>query len=106
MSKFILVLSAFAMIVSVTVCVSHAHASVDNAPSEISLDIDADAPEHNTLGSNSCDMACGGCCVHHAMDTSYGVNNFALIDSNPMRLLSSTLVASDYIYGLKRPPKS
>ncbi len=106
MSKFFLILSAFALIVSVTVCASHvAHASVDTA-SEISANIDADSSDDNSLGSNGCDMTCGGCCVHHAMDTSYGIKDLVSVGKDQMLLPDTTLFVSDFMYGLKRPPKS
>ena len=106
MSKFFLILSAFAMIVSVTVCASHAaHASVDT-DTEISISIDVDGSSDNTLGSNGCDMSCGGCCVHHAMNTSFGVKDFIALGKDQMSLPNTPLFVSDLIYGLKRPPKA
>lgn len=106
MSKFFLILSAFTLIVSVTVCASHvAHANVDNA-SEISISIDADSSSDHALDSNGCEMSCGGCCVHHAMDTSHDVKDFASIGKNQMSLPDTNLFVSGFIYGLKRPPKS
>jgi len=106
MSKFFLILSAFALIVSVTVCVSHAaHASVDT-DTEISISIDADGSSDNKLGSNGCDMLCGGCCVHHAMNTSFGVKDFAVLGKDQMSLPNTSLFVSDLIYGQKRPPKA
>ena len=105
MSRFFLILSAFAMIVSVTVCVSHAaHADVDTG-SELSISIDADSSEDTSLGSNGCDMSCGGCCVHHAIDTSHG-SNLASTGDGKLSMPDTTLFVSDFIYGLKRPPKA
>ncbi len=106
MSKFFLILSAFAMIVSVTVCVSHAaHADVDTG-SELSISIDADSPEDMSLGSNGCDMSCGGCCIHHAVNASHGNSDLASLSKGKLLVPDTTLVMSDFIYGLKRPPKS
>ena len=105
MSKLFLILSAFAMIVSVTVCASHvAHASVDT-DTEISISIDADNSEDTSLGSDGCDMSCGGCCIHHAFDTSQG-NNLASAGKGKLLMPDTTLLVSDFIYDLKRPPKS
>ena len=93
------------MIVSVTVCVSHAaHADVDTG-SELSISIDADSSEDTSLGSNGCDMSCGGCCVHHAIDTSHS-GNLASTDDGKLLMPDTTLFVSDFIYGLKRPPKA
>ena len=107
MSKFFLILSAFALIVSVTVCASHAaHASDGRTSSEISISVDADAPDDNTsLGSNGCDMSCGGCCVHHVIHSSHGASN-AVTGKDQLFMPDTTLFVSDFIYGLKRPPKS
>jgi len=94
------------MIVSVTVCVSHAaHADVDTG-SELSISIDADSPEDTSLGSNGCDMSCGGCCVHHAVNTSHGNSDLASLSKGKLLMPDTTLFVSDFIYGLKRPPKS
>ena len=106
MSKFFLILSAFALIVSVTVCASHsAHASVDT-DKEMSVSIDADSPDDNSLGSNGCDMSCGGCCVHHVIHTSHGVSTLASDGKGQLLMPDTNLFVSDFIYGLKRPPKS
>ncbi len=105
MNKFFLILSAFALIVSVTVCASHsAHASVDTE-SEISISIDADSPSDTSLGSNGCDMSCGGCCVHHVINT-YGISTLASVGKGQLLMPDTDLFVSDFIYGLKRPPKS
>ena len=105
MSKFILLFTAFAMIVSATVCASHiAHASVDT-DTEISISIDADSSEDSSLGSNGCDMACGGCCVHHAM-ASFDVKDLTALGKDQMSLPNTSLFVSDLIYVLKRPPKA
>ena len=106
MNKFILLFTAFAMIVSATVCASHAaHASVDT-DTEISISIDADSSEDTSLGSNGSDMACDGCCIHHAMSASLGVKALTVTGKNKMLLPDTPLFVSDLIYGLKRPPKA
>lgn len=105
MSKFFLILSAFAMIVSSMVCLSHAHADV-NTGSELSISIDADSSEDTSLGDNGCDMSCGGCCVHHAVNTSHGNSDLASLSKGKLLMPDTTLFVSDIIYGLKRPPKS
>lgn len=106
MSKFILLFTAFTMIVSVTVCASHAaHASVDT-DTEISISVDADSSEDTSLGSNGCDMSCGGCCVHHATGTSHGTSDLLSVGKDQLFKLDTALFVSDVIYGLKRPPKA
>lgn len=106
MSKFFLILSAFALIVSVTVCASHsAHAGVDT-DTEISTSIDIDNQGDTSLGSNGCDMTCGGCCVHHATNTSHGISDLTSVGKGQLLMPDTTLFVSDFIYGLKRPPKA
>ena len=106
MNKFILLFTAFAMIVSATVYASHvAHASVDT-DTEISISIDADSSEDTSLGSNGSDMACGGCCVHHAMNASFGIKDLTSMGKDKMLLPNTPLFVSDLIYDLKRPPKA
>jgi hypothetical protein len=106
MSKFFLILSAFALIVSVTVCASHvAHASVDTN-TDISISIDIDNQNDNSLGSNGCDMSCGGCCVHHATGTPHGTSDLPSVGKDQLFKFDATLFVSDVIYGLKRPPKA
>ena len=93
------------MIVSVTVCVSHAaHADVDTG-SELSISIHADSSEDTSLSSDGCDMSCGGCCIHHAIDTSHS-NSLASAGNGKLLMPDTNLFVSDFIYGLKRPPKS
>jgi hypothetical protein len=101
MSKFLLTLSAFAMIVSVTVCISHAHATIDT---EISISIDDHNHEDDSQSSNSCDMSCGGCCVHHAI-ALHGASDLASADKSELLMPDTALLVSDVIYGLKRPPR-
>ncbi|MGH1374555.1 MAG: hypothetical protein ACRBBW_21140 [Cellvibrionaceae bacterium] len=93
------------MIVSVTVCASHVTRANIDTGSELSLSIDTDGSEDTSLGSNDCGMLCGGCCVHHAVDTSHNANFASVGDRKPL-MPDTTLFVSDVIYGLKRPPRS
>tara|TARA_Y100000590_G_scaffold16019_2_gene19415 strand:+ start:5545 stop:5865 length:321 start_codon:yes stop_codon:yes gene_type:complete len=106
MSRFILIFSAFAMIFSMTICASNAHADI--APgSELSISIDADNPEDSNPSSNSdSDIFCVGCCAHHAANTSHGNSDLASLSKGKLLMPDTTLSVSDFIYGLKRPPKS
>lgn len=88
-----------------TVCVSHAHASV-NTDAETSISIDADNSEDTFLGDSGCDMSCGGCCVHHAIDTLSKNSDLASLGKGKLFMPGTTLLVSDFIYGLKRPPKA
>ncbi len=93
------------MIVSMTVCVSHAHASIDT-DTEISISIDNDNSEDTSQGGSGCDMPCGGCCVHHAIDTFSKNSDLASVGKGKLLMPDTTLLVSDFIYGLKRPPKA
>ncbi len=93
------------MIVSVTICASHAHASVEN-----DIEISASSHDHstgnNSLDNDGCDMSCGGCCVHHLIGTFQGNDNIISLAKQKLLLPEAQLLVSDVIYGLKRPPKS
>ncbi len=105
MRKFFLVISTFAMIVSVTVCASHAHASVDNGL-EISVSTHDHSAKDNSLDNDGCDMSCGGCCLHHAIGNFQGNDKIISLAKHKLLLPEAQLLVSDVIYGLKRPPKS
>ena len=95
----------FSLIVSITVCASHvAHANVDTS-SEISVTVDVDNSNDNLLGDNSCDMACGGCCIHHAMGTASNVEKIESLNAKAVSSYPSIFVSQN-TNGLKRPPKS
>lgn len=89
------------LIVSVTICATHdAHASVGTS-SEASLSIDVDTSSDN----NACDMACGGCCIHHAMGTASNVEEIESLNAKAVSAYTSMFVSQN-TNGLKRPPKS
>lgn len=98
-------LLVFSLIVSVTVCASYvAHAGADTS-SELSVTVDIDNSNDNSLGDNSCEMACGGCCIHHAMDTTNDIKEVVSLKATAVSIYQSVFV-SQSIHGLKRPPKS
>ncbi len=106
MSRIFLIFTLFAMIASMTVSATHAHANVDS-PSEISISVDLDdSGDHNALGSKDCDVACGGCCIHHAMSNSNQIDSLSSSAKDRLQVPHESIFVSDYIYGLKRPPKS
>ena len=106
MSKFFLIFTLFAMIVSMTVSATHAHANADS-PSEISISVDLDdSGDHNALGSKDCDVACGGCCIHHVMNNTNQIIGLSSLAKDKLQVPHESIFVSDYIYGLKRPPKS
>ena len=105
MSRFLLIISAFAMIVSVTVCASYAHASIDSGI-EISASSHDHSSENNSFDNDGCDMSCGACCFHHAMGTLQGNETLSSLAKHKLLLPDAQMLVSDFIYGLKRPPKS
>ena len=106
MSRVFLIFTLFAMIVSMTVSATHAHASVDS-PAEISISVDLDdSDDHNALGSKDCDVACSSCCIHHAMSNSNQIIGLSPLVKDKLQVPHESIFVSDFIYGLKRPPKS
>tara|TARA_R110002124_G_scaffold149220_1_gene314927 strand:+ start:64659 stop:64964 length:306 start_codon:yes stop_codon:yes gene_type:complete len=101
------------MILSMTVCLSHAHAGVDanNAlNTEISISIDTDKSSHNShnenQGSSECEISCNGCCVHHALSAPRGPSNINAAVEIERLMPDTALYVSDVIDGLKRPPRA
>ena len=108
MSKFFLIFSMFAVIVSMTVCASHAHASLSTL-SEIPVSvvtIDVDSQENSTSSGNDCGITCGGCCVHHLINTFDKPSNTGPMGKSKMLMPDTNISVSDIIYNLKRPPRS
>jgi hypothetical protein len=105
MRRVFLIFTLFAMIVSMTVSATHDHASVDS-PSEISISVDLDdSGDHNHLGSKDCDIACGGCCIHHVMNNSNQITSLPSSAKDRLQVPHASIFVSDFIYGLKRPPQ-
>jgi hypothetical protein len=106
MSKVFLIFTLFALIVSVTVTAAHAHVEIDT-PSEISSTIHLDSDDdHNDLGNQNCEMACGGCCIHHVMNSFNQTYSVSSLSKEKLHILNTDVFVSDFIYGLKRPPRS
>lgn len=105
MRSFIMILSVFALLVTVTVSVAHADIMLASADVTVSQD-HQHTPDSDSY-SDCCDMACGGCSLHchhiasHTSDTSLEAPN-----STQTFLSIEKLALSEVIYGLKRPPKS
>lgn len=105
MTRFFLLLSVFAMIVSVTVCVSHIH-NGSGSNNEISVVVDSDSQNHSSLENQGCDMACGGCCIHHIIHSPKEINTLSVLGKGQRLIPDTTLFVSDLTYSLKRPPKA
>ena len=105
MSKVFLVFTLCALIVSMTVSAAYAHVEIDT-PSEISSTINLDSDDdHNYLGNQDCEMTCSGCCIHHVMNSSNQTHSLSSLSKEKLHALNTNVFVSDFIYGLKRPPR-
>ena len=108
MKRSLSILLVFSMLVAMMAYTAHvAHANFDNASklsSNIDIDASKNAPDSSSKG-DECGMACGGCCISHkTVDTSF--NKIFITDGDENRLTRDTsLFVSEFIAGLKRPPK-
>jgi hypothetical protein len=107
MRRFLIALSLFALVVSVTASLAHAPTNSFNTQTHVSSDIDhsPDDPAY----PDCCDMTCGGCGIHHHHHLAHGLNDaFSLQASlKSQRAFGKELVyLSDFVYGLKRPPRA
>lgn len=105
MKKYFLIFTLFAMVFSVTLSVAHACTDIETSV-EISAthDIDSSDTDEAPLASHDCEMACGGCCIHH-ISTSSADTLIPSVSETPFPF-ELDVVLSDVAYGLKRPPKS
>ena len=106
MRKFLMILSIFALVVSITASLAHAHTNFPDTQTHVSSDMDH-GPD-NTAYPDCCDMACGGCGMHHHHHLAQGLNDsFSLQASMKDRQAfgKEAIYISDFVYGLKRPPR-
>lgn len=110
MRKFLMILSVFALLVSLTVSLVHAETVCNGASSEICASQHMDnAPDNDAAPDGCCDMTCGGCGMHHNHHmSSHMHDDFSLrVSGKDQRSLDRQQIhISDLIYGLKRPPKA
>ena len=110
MRKLIMIISVFAFFATSLAGLAHAETGCDPS-TEIceTQHINTDnAPDDNT-SNEGCDMACSGCHVHCHNHISSTANNDLSIEFNAKKLTllgHELLYISDFIYGLKRPPKA
>ena len=110
MRKFLMILSVFSLLVSLTASLAHAETICNEASSEICASAHVDNAPDTDPANECCDMACGGCGMHchsHHM-TSNMHEGFSLkAESKDQRMSGQAQIhISDLIYGLKRPPKA
>lgn len=110
MRKFLMLFSVFALLVSLTASLVHAETVCNGASSEICASQHMNnAPDNDAAPDGCCDMACGGCGMHHNHHmSSHMHDDFSLkVSGKDQRSLDRQQIhISDLIYGLKRPPKA
>ena len=105
MRSFIMILSVFALLVTVTVSV--AHADIMPAGADVTISQDSQNMPDNDSSSDCSDIACSGCSMHcHHIATHTSNINLKGPDSNQDALSKEDIALSKIVYGLKRPPKS
>ncbi|MCB1580480.1 MAG: hypothetical protein H6859_00320 [Rhodospirillales bacterium] len=106
MRKFLMIFSVFALVVSITADLAHAHTTSLDTQTQISADMDS-GPD-NSAYPGCCDMACGGCGMHHHHHAANGLSDgFSLQAATKDRqgFGAESIYLSDFVYGLKRPPR-
>jgi hypothetical protein len=110
MRKFLMLFSVFAFLATSWAGLAHAETICDPS-SEIcaSQHINNDSVPDEDTSKEGCDLACSGCHVHchnHISFTAY--NDLSIqFSAKEQRMLGQELIyISDFIYGLKRPPKA
>lgn len=111
MRKFLMLFSVFSLLVSLTVSLAHAETVCNGASSEICASQHMDnAPDNDAAPDGCCDMACGGCGMHHhnhhMSSNMHDVLSLKLSGKDQRSLDRQQIHISDLIYGLKRPPKA
>jgi len=106
MRNFLVIFSVFAMLLSITSDIAHAHNFLSGESNTTISAIDFSDTQNNETEKN-CDMACSNCCAHsHSLSTDNKYLNSRMLLSNKVIPEVENLDTSDFIYGLKRPPKA
>ena len=97
-----MMLSVFALVVSATANLAHAHISASDMQTHVSSDID-------TVPDNA-DNACCGCsmhCHHHHMPAASFIDHAVSLSGRDIHFTGhDNLKLSEFIDGLKRPPRA
>lgn len=101
----IITISVFALLFTLTAELAHAHLVDQSTQNHISVETDNNQDKNNTTGSDECEMVCS---VHHHHIGSSNNDSVSLYDilKDKNFLAKDVIYISDYIYGLKRPPKA
>lgn len=92
------------MIVSLTICVSHAHTSVDFlSDSTISL-TSADSLNENSSDKDIIQINCGSYCNHHVLDPNYEMKTISFLTKSFI-FEYAPLILGELQYLPQRPPK-
>lgn len=108
MRRFLIALSIFGLVVSITASLAHAHINPPDTQTHVSSS-DTDHSPDNPAYPDCCDMACGGCGMHHHHHLAHSLNDgFSLQASvKDQQVFGKGLIyLSDFVYGLKRPPRA
>ena len=93
------------MIVSITICLSHAHTSFDLLSGSSTSVISTDSLNDNTPDINISETSCGSYCNHHVLDLNGDID---IIDffTKPFIFNPPPLILGKFQYPLLRPPKA
>tara|TARA_Y100000590_G_scaffold428996_1_gene541043 strand:+ start:1090 stop:1419 length:330 start_codon:yes stop_codon:yes gene_type:complete len=109
MSKFLLIISVFAMVVTTTASIAHAHMDTGST-SIIHLNADSNdnmADNDEPITNNECDMGCCGTCSHnHLISNGAQAGDMPFLGAAKLATIDIYYSPSDLICGLKRPPKA
>jgi hypothetical protein len=110
MRKFLMILSVFAFLATSVAGLAHAETLCDPS-SEIctSQHVDSNNAPDNDLSPDGCDLGCSGGHVHcHGHPSIASYDNFSLQASmkDQRAFGKEAIYISDFVYGLKRPPRA
>lgn len=103
MRKLLTILSVFALVVSVTASLAHAHVGGKNTSQQVELSADQDNTDNGNTADPLCDLHCG----HHHHLVFSGLNQTVFPDGGATLFgITADHAVSSPIYGLKRPPRA
>ena len=105
-----MLLSVFAFFATSLAGIAHAETVCDPATEicETQHVDNENAPEDDDISKEGCDLACSGCYVHchnHISSTAYNDLSIQFSAKEPRLLGKELIYISNFIHGLKRPPK-
>ena len=106
-----MIFSVLALLASLSASMAHAESLCsDSKPENCASHQMDDVPDNDSNPEGCCDMACGGCGMHHhnhhISSQMPDVYTLKIAGKDLRALEEQQIYLSDLIYGLKRPPKS